>query len=89
MKTTWDIIKTKTCINRTNKGPQLINIDGKLITNQLSIVFSNYFLSVADKIMSNIKKMRPLNYNYPIHYLHKNLKLPCSVMKPKSITPKE
>ena len=41
----------------TNKGTQLINIDGNLITNQQSITnsFSNCFLTVADKITSNIK----------------------------------
>jgi len=43
--------------NHTNKGTQLINVDGKLITNQQSIANSlnNYLLTVADKITSNIK----------------------------------
>jgi len=42
----------ETCKNLTNKGTQLINIDGKLITNQQSIAnsFNDYFLTVPDKI---------------------------------------
>ena len=36
IKTTWDIIKTETSKNHTNEGTQLINVDGKLITNQQS-----------------------------------------------------
>ena len=48
IKTTWDIIKMETCNNHTNKGTQLINIDGNLITNQQLIAncFNNYFLTV-------------------------------------------
>jgi len=59
-KTTWDIIKMEKCKNHTNKGTQLINIDGKLITNQQSTAnsFNNYFLTVADKITSNIKNYK-------------------------------
>jgi len=34
IKTTCDIIKMETYKNRTNKGTQLVNIDGNLITNQ-------------------------------------------------------
>jgi len=80
------------CKNHTNKGTQLINIDGKLITNQQSILnsFNNYFLTVADKITSNIKNDKTLlNFNNPIHCLQKNLKLPSSNMKLKYTTPKE
>jgi len=40
IKTTWDIIKMETCKNHTNKGTQLINVDGNLITNQQSIANS-------------------------------------------------
>ena len=60
IKTTWDIIKMETCKNHTNKGTQLININGNLITNQQSIAnsFNNYFLSVADKITSNLKMIK-------------------------------
>jgi len=36
IKTTWGIIKTETSKTHTNKGTQLININGKLITNQKS-----------------------------------------------------
>jgi len=82
----------ETCKNHTNKGMQLINIDGKLITNQQSIAnsFNNYFLTVGNKITSNIKNDKTsLNCNNPIHYLHKNFKLPCSNMKLKYTTPKE
>jgi len=70
----------ETCKNHTNEGTKLKNIDGKLITNQQSIAnsFSNYFLTVADKITSNIKNDKTLlNCNNSIHYLHKNFKLPC------------
>ena len=58
IKITWVIIKTETCKNHTNEGTHLINIDGKLITNQQSIAncFNNYFLTVADKITSNINQ---------------------------------
>ena len=90
IKTTWVIIKTETCKNHTNKGTQLINIDGKLITNQQSIAhsFYNYFLTVADKITSNIKHDKnSLNCNNPTHCLHKNFKIPCSNMKLKYTIP--
>jgi len=86
IKTTLNIIKMETCKNHTNEGIQLKNIDGKLITNQQSIANSvnNYFLTVADKINSNIKSDKTsLNCNNSIHYLHKNFKLPCSNMKLK------
>jgi len=92
IKTTWVIIKTETCKNHTNKGTQLINIDGKLLTNQKSIAssFSNHFLTVADKITSNIKNEKTsLNCNNSIHCFHKNFKIPCSNMKLKYTTPKE
>jgi hypothetical protein len=38
----------ETCNNYTNKGAQLINIDGNLITNQQLIAnsFNNYFLTI-------------------------------------------
>ena len=80
------------CKNHTNKGTQLINIDGNLITNQQLIAnsFNNYFLTVADKITSNIKNDKTsLNCNNPIHCLHKNFKLSCSNMKLKYKTPKK
>ena len=92
IKTTWDIIKTETCENHSNKRTQLINIHGKLITNQQSIAnsFNNYFLTVADKIISNIKNDKTsLNCNNPIHCLHKHFKLPCTNMKLKYTTPRE
>jgi len=82
----------ETCKNHTKKGAQLINIEGNLITNQQSIAnsFNNYFLTVADKITSNIKNDKTsLNCNNPIHCFHKNVKLPCSNMKLKYATPKE
>ena len=92
IKTTCDIIKMETCKNHTKKGTQFINMDGNLITNQQSITnsFNNHFLTVADKITSNIKNDKTsLNCNIPIHCLHKNFKLPCSNMKLKYTTPKE
>jgi len=57
IKTTWDIVKMETCKNRTNKGTQVVNIGGNLSTNQQSIANSSnsYFLTVANKITSNIK----------------------------------
>jgi len=60
INTTWAIIKMETCKNHTYKGTQLVNIDGKLVTNQQSIAnsFSNYCLTVADKITSNIKMIK-------------------------------
>jgi hypothetical protein len=88
------------CKNHTNKGTQLINIDGNLITNQQSIAnsFSNS-LTAADKVTSNIKNVKTslncsnpihcLHKNFKLHCLHKNFKLPCSNMKLKYITPKE
>jgi len=50
----------KTCKNHTNKSTQLINIDGNIIINQQSLAnsFNNYFLSVADKITSNLKMIK-------------------------------
>ena len=91
-KTTWDIIKIETCKNHTNECTQLKNIGGNLITNQQSIAnsFNNYFLTVADRITSNIKNDKiSLNCNNPIHCLHKNFKLPCSYTKLKYTVPKE
>jgi len=67
-------MKMETCKTHTNKGTKLINIDGKLITNQQSIAnsFNNHFLTVADKTTSNIKKDKTsINCNNPIHCLHK------------------
>jgi hypothetical protein len=62
IKTTWDIIKMETCKNHTNKGTQLMNIDGNLIANS----FHNYFLTVANKVTSNIKNYETLlNRNNP------------------------
>jgi len=92
IKTTCDIIEMETCKNHTSKGTQLINMDRKLITNQLSFVnsFNNYFLTVADKITSNIKNDKTsLNCNNTIHCLHKNFKLPCPNIKLKYTTLKE
>jgi len=92
IKNSLDIMKMETCKNHTNKGTQLININGKLITNQQSIInsFNNYFLTVTDKITSNIKTYKTsLNCNNPIHCLDKNFKLPCSNMRLKYTTPKE
>jgi hypothetical protein len=66
-------------------------MDGNLITNQQSIANSinNYFLTVADRIHSNIKNDKiSLNCNNPIHCLYKNFKLPFSNMKIKYATPK-
>ena len=82
----------ETCKNHTNKGTQLVNIDGKLITNQQSIAnsFNNFFLTVADKITNIIKNDKTsLNYSNHVLCLHKNFKLPCSNMKLKYTTPKE
>jgi len=76
IKTTWDIIKVEACKNHTNKGTQLIKIDGKLITNLQSTVnsFNNYFLTVADKITSNIKNDKILTVPYIVFI--KNLSSP-------------
>ena len=74
----------ETCKNYANKNTQLINIDRNLITNQQSIAnsFNAYFLTVADKITSNIKNYKTsLNCNIPIHCFYTNFKLPCSNMK--------
>jgi hypothetical protein len=74
----------ETCKNHINKGTQLINIDGNLVANQqlISNYFNNYFLTVADRLTSNIKNDKTsLNRNNPIHCLHKIFKLPCSNMK--------
>ena len=68
----------ETCKNQTNKDTQLINIDGNLITNQQSIAnsFNNYFLTVPDKIASNIKNDKTsLNCNNSTHCPHNNFKL--------------
>jgi len=92
IRTTWNIIKMVTCKNHTNKGTQFVNIDGNLITNQqlTAKTFNNYFLTVADKITTNIKIHKTsLNCNNPIYCLHKNFKLPCSNMKLGYTTPKE
>jgi len=58
IKTTWDIIKRKHAKTIQIKVLKLVNIDGNLITNQQLIAnsFNNYFLTVADKITSNINQ---------------------------------
>ena len=69
--------------NHTNKGTQLINIDGKLNTNQQSVAdsFNTYFLTIVDKINCNIKNDKTsLSTNNPIHWYHKNFKLPFTNM---------
>jgi hypothetical protein len=45
------------CKNHTNRGTELKNMDGNVITNQQKIVhsFNNHFLTIADKITSNMK----------------------------------
>ena len=92
IKTTWDVIKMETCKNHTNEVTKLINTDGNLITNQQLIAnsFNNYFLTVADKIASNIKNDTiSLNCNNPTHCLHTNFKLSCSHKKLKYTNPKK
>jgi hypothetical protein len=71
-------------------------MDGNLITNQHKIAhsFNNYFLTVADKITSNMKNDKTsLSHNNSTrthtHCVHKNFKLPCSNMKIKYTTPRE
>jgi len=67
----------ETCKNHTNKGTQLININGNLITNQQLITnsFNNYFLTVADKITSNIKNDKTsLNCDNPYFVFIKTLR---------------
>jgi len=52
--------------------------------------FNNYFLTVVDKISSNLKNDKTtVQYSDPVHYLHKNFKLPCPDMKTNYTTPKE
>jgi len=58
------------CKNHTNSGTELINMDGNLITIQQKIThsFNNYFLTLADKITSNMKNDKTsLNCNNSTH----------------------
>jgi len=92
IKSTGDNIKIETSKNHTNKGIQLINIDGNLITIRQLIAnsFNSCFLTVANKMASKIKNDKTSsNCNNPIHCLHKNFKLHCSNMKLKYTTSKE
>ena len=60
----------ETCKNHTNSGTELINMDGNLINNQQKIArsFDNYFLTLADKITSNMKNDKTsLNCNNSTH----------------------
>ena len=71
---------------------QSLNIEGNLITKQQLIAngFNNYFLTVVDKITSNLKNYKTtVQYSDPVHYLYKNFKLPCPDMKTNYTTPKE
>jgi hypothetical protein len=55
MKTTCSIIKSVTGKETSNVGIQVLNIDGKLNDNHLTIADSlnNYFLTIDDKINTN------------------------------------
>ena len=58
------------CKIHTNRGTELINMDGNLITNQQKIAhsFNKYFLTLADKITSNMKTDKTsLNCNHSTH----------------------
>ena len=91
-KTTWDIIKTETGKNQSNKGIQSISIEGNLINNQQLIAngFNTYFLTVVGNITSNLKNDKTsVQYNNPVNYLYKNFKLPCPDMKTNYTTPRE
>ena len=70
IKTTFDIIEMEKCKNHTNRGTEIINMDGNVITNQQKIAhsFNNYFLIVGDKITSNMKNYKTtLNFNNSTH----------------------
>jgi hypothetical protein len=78
--------------NQTNKGSQLINMEGNLINNQQTIAnyFNNYFLTVADKVTNNIKDDKTSsNYNNFTHCRNRNSKPPYPDMKIKHTTPSE
>ena len=82
----------ETCKNHTNKGTQLINIDWKLITNQQSIAnsFNKYFLTVADKITSNIKNDKTsLNCNNPYIAFMETLRFPVQTWNQNTQHPKK
>jgi hypothetical protein len=71
MKTTWNIVKSVTGKRSWNKSVQSVDINGALSENQQLIAdsFQNYFLSIAEKIVS--KNNEELKDNSFIDYLHR------------------
>jgi hypothetical protein len=71
MKTTWNIVKSVTVKRSWNKSVQLVYINGALSENQqlTADFFQNYFLSIAEKTVSNNNEK--LKDNNCIDYLHR------------------
>jgi hypothetical protein len=78
VKTTWNIVKSITGKKSCNKSIQSVYIDGALTENQQVIAdtFHNYFLSTADKIISNINNNEDIKDNNCIDYLFSVFKNP-------------
>jgi hypothetical protein len=72
IKTTWNIVKSVMGERFGNKPFQSVFTDGALTQNQQLIAdsFQNYFLSTADKIISNINNEDIENSNC-IDYLYR------------------
>jgi hypothetical protein len=61
-RTTWDIIKTITNNSKSNHAILLINIGGKLCSNNhiIANTLNNYFISLPDKVsINNSKQINP------------------------------
>jgi hypothetical protein len=73
MKTTWNINKLETGKKSSKRGVHFLNINGKLTDNQQTIAnsFNNYFLTIADKIIDNIRndKVGQSNHNNSLNYM--------------------
>jgi hypothetical protein len=80
VKTTWNIIKSKTGKKGSKGGAHLLNMNGYLTKNQQMIAnpFNNYFLTIADTIIDNRndKIGQSNNNNNPVSYMLQIFKHP-------------
>jgi hypothetical protein len=74
IKTTWNIVKSGTGKNLENKLPLSVCINGAPIENQQVIAdsFQSHFLSIADKLVSNIEDINDINCEDYLYRIFKN-----------------
>ena len=88
-RTTWDIIRKITNNSKSNHAILLINIDGKLCSNNhiIANTLNNYFISLPDKVY--IINSKQINKSPNVSYIYEVFKQPFPNIKLTSITTKE